>query len=526
MSLVDGRRLIQQVREGTQFAAPDCVTPLASATVADAAGLISSGPIGDSRSTIAGSVLAELSERFHRRSGTLTRAVQDNLQILSSDALRLRLAHQPNLFMSLGVAAQFVALDCMTGELKRLHEGPVSQFYLIVSHDSADDSRFGVAHLPSPTSRNGSVPLTGAVAHADKHKVMWAIRAPTAEMCQAWMTQIRDLAFQQRAELDRLGKYVPRSLILERLEEVESILFRCVRSTERLVDFNAMFISQIVNCYWGLPTAFVPADELQKHMLPAYGELIQLWPQIQESVVRFSRQFPELAMPGMEDIEGLSPLWVVCANVAGATRCATRVRLRIGRTKPLTFVGECTVCATPYAFVIGSYENPTLECLEQSNIAPAVLLDDLLDVFGLGVVGGVGYIGGAPHMALVNHVLQDLGRRSLVDFLWRPLGNYFSMSDCLAVTSLAKATTVQRAYGRLIGHREWAVQALKYSRFGRASIIHYLLNVGALSLAIEWKRLLSDRTRLRNFDNPALSPIQLDPQTVLTLRHLTAELEA
>jgi hypothetical protein len=131
-------------------------------------------------------VLKRISLAFHKKAGTDTPDVIRTIDNLADDTYRIRVAHQANLFPSLGVVSQIFLLNALAQQLIEQCDTPLSQLFVIVDYDIAQDQRFRVAHIPNVQAVNGSTSLSSTIPHHLLQGPMWIITKPSKETIYAY----------------------------------------------------------------------------------------------------------------------------------------------------------------------------------------------------------------------------------------------------------------------------------------------------------------------------------------------------
>lgn len=421
------------------------------------------------------STLADLATAFHQRAGTMTDSVSVALAQLASGARIIRAAHQPNILPYMGVLGQLFLLDAVAVHGQQEYSASCCQMFFIVDHDSAGDKRFRVSRFPSARHRDGSAALRYPLEHAAYERMNLAIEKPPATLLNEWLSEVRRITVDEVRLLRRMGIHEhTRGQVDMTLEVIDSELVEAWRRSSNLSEFNAIFLSRLTNLYWELPTIFLPLSASLPSMHPYVEYLVELYPDLVSAFQRRTRQFRDVGLefPISSSVNlELLPFWFVC------TSCRSRVPLRAVSPPRLIAKGRCPSCFVEYSFDLGSYAAPDLDGF-QGKIVPRVLLDNLLDLIGIGISGGVGYIGGAEHVLASALIASDLGWRTVPECLWRPFGAYFGSAEILAAAAEQEHPL---AAAGLHPHQVFELVAT-----GRASLIYYLLGQGINGISQMW----------------------------------------
>lgn len=417
--------------------------------------------------------IQHLSESFHRRIGTLTPAVQDNIRSLHPHNLLLRFSHQINLFPSWGVLSQFIFLDLLARELHARIDIPTPQLYIGIDYDIASDNRFRAAHFPDTTCGDGTVTLAGAVPSLYNQRTMYSVPKPPKTLIAHWLSTLRDsihrnLALLRKDNLAPLLKGWP----TDNLDTVEHIVWRAYGLSNTLADFNAIFSSIVVNEYWRCPVAFVFSHELQPCLRKGYTFLLDNEKAIKhhwnQALAFFSQHGIKSKLHPFNDEDTL--IWSLCPQ------CATRNIFR--RHSATTFQAECSYCHRKNAF------HPGGDYAEFMNISPRIIADDLLDYVSFGMVAGTSYIGAAEHRLMVDYVARQIGLDPAPECLWSPVSLTAGPVELHSSTLLQEDT---------IPHADRLTAALNWLIKGRATILYYALYTGLYRLRIGLDRTLTSQ---------------------------------
>lgn len=322
------------------------------------------------------SSLAERAREFHGRAGTLTDGVEANIDRYERSAPCVRVAHQPNFLPAVNVIAQAAVCNALNGLLG----GAYAEVFFLVDYDLNDDRRYRRATLPSLHSRTGT----------------WTASAPPPRVPAAWMTRedapamrfvnqlevnVRRWASQQISSLPRsAGRAGLRRRAEENLTTIVGALEKAAANARDLADFNAIFLSWIVNEVLGLPTLFISGTAALPQIA---GHIEALWH----------------ARAALSRAAGVAPLW---------RRCTCGGRLAPDETIPCC--GNCGADARVDDANVGSLAGG-------GDLIPRIVADDLLDGVAWGNIAGCDYRGGLPHYARSALAARRLGLRPLPMFL-------------------------------------------------------------------------------------------------------------
>lgn len=328
-----------------------------------------------SKTIIAPSILQELAVKFHARSGTLTDTIKESIDRLSDRQIpRIRIAHQPNTFMSARVKKQFTHLNLVGQEFqKNLNKVPCL-IYLAVDYDEAGDKRFRVAE------RFGF--KQNFVAKDSRTKVMWKMEKPSREKIKTWLKGVN----QKDKTFD------------------EAEIWKAYERANTLVEFNLFYLSRLFILKQNMPIVFITGHEVLPLM---HGAIDLLLSQALE-IGQFETTAVNLLRKNNVDLdykqipEHVFPFWYLCNNCDRRVRLTYELKTKVG----LVVHGKC-ICHSEYLVNLGKPDKPITKNYS-SGLIPRVLYDDLLDTFAYDFDGGINYIGSSPHMLVSNFVLNRI----------------------------------------------------------------------------------------------------------------------
>lgn len=472
--------LVQLLQQG-------CVTPKEPFTVLE--GLRTSSPlelcdlIKSSRSPrpncfpppIERESIGHIATRFHQKAGTLTNDVRRNIHDFLSDAPILRIPHQPNLFPYMGVFGQFIFMDMLAQCLRQRNVMKPCQVYMIVDYDVAEERRFRVSHFPDVDARHGSISLSSIPKSAASNTLMCFIRKPTSEMVSRWLSLITDSLRRNIAHLRSKGISETQPGDFNRhLRDLEQDIWKAYEAASNMCEFNAIFMSRVVNLRWGMPTAFFSLMQVASHMTEYFEFLLAEYPRLVELTDRVieSLQAEQVAISDTLRLSlDLFPFWYICEA------CRSRVRLELIRAARLKAKGHCSSCGSPYEFDLGTQRTPNLEAI-RGEIAPRVLLDDWTDMLGWGVIGGAAYIGGIEHTLVAGIVASKLGLKPIMECLWKPTGIYFGLVEARVAQFMTSCSA-----DLPLSHSE----ALELVAKGRETILYSVIAQGFDGVLRMWR---------------------------------------
>jgi hypothetical protein len=425
--------------------------------------------------------MSEIAYNFHVKAGTLTENVKANIERIRLNAPRIRMAHQTNLFLSMAVTGQLVLLNETARYLHEHHQIQSAQLYIALDYDIAEDSRFRVSHYPDAIRIDGSIKLSGAVTQDYRNKPMWAVPKPTQSVVSEWLNQIETSINENLIVLKKYN--IPereRGGIKSNFKKVSYAVQESLDRADSLIEFNAFFLSKIVNSFWNLPTAFITGSKIQPLMKNGYEFVLQLNDKINEATLDAQQFFTNqgvILKGNTKDPRNSFPIWYVCS------KCQERLELIKDENSLHKVRASRKDCGCNLEFDFGTVESPNLVQIA-SNMTPRIILDNLLDVVSLGIVGGSGYIGQAEHLVLTNFVASKLGFVIPPQCLHSPKSIYNSISEYRAAI-IAKNNPPKLAIDK-------AISSIKWIHSGRASLVYFLVNFGLENLHTVWLNKLTE----------------------------------
>jgi hypothetical protein len=344
--------------------------------------------------------LADLAISFHKKSMTLTAAVEEGLTRFRAGNPAVRVAHQPNFLPSLNVAGQ----AAVSVKMAHLLPNAPSQVFFLLDYDVNTDRRYRHALLPSLSSRDGQHTLSAPPTSQQRPRLSYTEAAP-------------DQAFLNRL-IELLHEYSTQDLALIRKTQFQSSFNRrelagkssivaghlrfAFGKAATLAEANSMFLSRIVNLELGLPTIFLPGAQA---LLGITDHVLYLWERVNEyyeacdAAIQINDEGDERAekYSGRPSDRSLAPFWAPCAADG------SRVALHWDDDRYGAAVGICPACSrrmriTSRTVSAGSQDG------RHPVVIPRVIWDDLLDGFAWNYVAGCSYRGGREHYRLATRV--------------------------------------------------------------------------------------------------------------------------
>ena len=332
------------------------------------------------------SQIKKVATEFHAKAGTLTEAVRKNIDRLGDSTPLLRIAHTPDHFGYLGVYLQFVFLNIAAEEVSKRVGVIPSQLLLLVDYESIQDKRLRQSYFPDIECGDGSLRLSTPVPHSIYYKSQNAIPKPERRVIEEWLSDLSTQIKHNLSILRRDGVILrDGSIFRERFKIIENEIWVSYEKAENLSEFNSFLLSRVLNSIWGLNLVIIPLSKVTSVLRPAYEYLLPNYPKMVDAsnlvTARLEREGFEIKR-NLILKPSVLPLWYLCPG------CNGRVHLLIIPDKRLLVEGICPGCQHKFKFDLGSKDCPDLEPI-QSEMAPTVILDELTDIVGWKMMGGL-----------------------------------------------------------------------------------------------------------------------------------------
>lgn len=410
------------------------------------------------------STLVNIAKDFHKKAGTFTPEVNYNISKLERNEPILLIPHQPNLFPSLSVITPFILLEKVANVLSTKNNISTALIYFIIDYDSVDDRRFRTSRFPDIFHRDGLLLLNYPIEKSKRHIPMWLLEKPPKTLVNKWIEYIYQtiintlISIKSSNIFDRTDFSRYYNFILSNFHIIESIIWKSYESSRSFTEFNSIFLSKLINNYWGQEICFIPGHLVHSNNSKAFEWVIHKSSEIRKlekeaSSIIFKNGYKTFsALRNEED----TLLWYVC------DKCNKRVTLKISSINKILSEHVCSVSLKKEIISI-----PINQLSFFSNrIYPKVLFDNILDTIALGKVGGSGYIGQAEHLVVSNYIAKKLKLPTPPQIILINKGLHYGLVE-LSTLSYKKIKKTKKIY-----------MAFHNSYFGKASILYYLICIG------------------------------------------------
>lgn len=403
--------------------------------------------------------LAHLVTNFHQRIKTNTDNVIDGMSSFRDGQDVLRCAHQPNIFPALTILSLPILLSQLAIHLKNeksLVNSP--QVFFLLDYDIASDNRFRVAHFPSRYIKNGYWPIRVQGIKQFSNKAMFSVPRPNEKWLDEVFSEIRAHVLQEIT--GSVGFPIGRRELDDNISLCNEIARLALESSESLTEFNSFFFSLLVNCYWNLPTLFLPGHKALKK---AEDHFIFLWDSsrdIYQAKISAAKLMDTYGFQIRDTLIGSQDqlnFWILC-------QCGERLSVNSSDIHYQIITAQCLKCGRAYQYKRNQHSR-FRELVRSGQVLPRIVADDLFDIIAWGFNSGVSYIGSAEHYLFSMIVASELGIRPLPEFLWRsdlPKREY----DRLFIPDRSKELSLDK--------REQLSNPIKNDiQFGKASCLYY-----------------------------------------------------
>lgn len=408
---------------------------------------------------VAGAELARLATTFHSRAGTNTSAVSDALKHLIDNAPILRCTHQPNLFPSLNVLSQSVAVSQLAQHLQPAMSLPPVQVFFLLDYDVAGDSRFRVAHFPSPKSRDGFLAIRIPFSRDYDNQPMFSLPRPSSEWLELVFSQLRALVDQEFVTFVDTAN--DRGQLQHNLTRCHEIAQDALRTADTLTEFNSTFISLLSNLYWELPLIFIPGHQALRMVVDHFEFLWDATGEIFRAKIEAAELLAVYGFPVKSSLIGSRTLlnfWFLC-------HCGERLPVISKDSSFTTITARCEKCGNEYQYTKQRRES-FRDLVREGRVLPRVVADNLFDVVAWNFHAGGNYVGSAEHYLFSIMVALRLGLTPLPEFLWSVKDSF--QSDKNPFTQDILNSTLSRE------QPEQLSSAIEHVRNGSASCLFYL----------------------------------------------------
>lgn len=372
--------------------------------------------------------LAQFVKKFHKEAGTLTPSVEKQIKILYSEQpIILMTAHQPNLFAYSGVFRKATLLHVLQQELQRTLSVPIISFFGIADQDFTDDRWIKTAQLPSVQQRNGVLNL---LLKLPPKQMVKEVPKPSADVLNGWKQQIvhwinttSHLNFSSVLNRPILPHSDRQARARERFETLWSLVLITHGRSTSLADFNAFFMSQIINKIWSYNTLFSRFSECQQIFTEEFAFLCQKHEVYHQALWKIRNPDSRI---GENRVTQFAPFWYHC-------ECGGKARLVLKQQNTsLRADGDCITCTRHHSINLGSNLQPELHEI-RANISARAIPMALIFFKGLELIGYIGGVGGRRYLAEARQISTELELPFPPVTDWRPHDKYLGIGQLEAM---------------------------------------------------------------------------------------------
>ena len=343
-------------------------------------------------------IIEKISGRFHKRAGTYTSKVKENIKKLDKELTIIEIAHQPNFLPHAGVLRKAVLSDYL------LDQDTVSLFGF-VDNDLSTSPWISQNRIPA-MAKKGYKKIGFKLSGKEKWMVWGTIEKPSDE---EWKAQINDI-------IKFYSKYSARESNLNLFEE---LMRESYNKGGSFSDVNAIFISLLCNKLWDLGTLFFLYSDLHRKKL-FIDESKRVISNTEEYIKAYNDAIPKFNVNAKQIEKNFFPFWYKCD-------CNGKTSLIITSYEPLICEGTCVVCNKKHKLLLGTLDNPEIE-KHYEKMSMKAVTRNLVFSEGLGTdiyVAGTG--GGLEYGKMSNQVAGKLGISIPHTLVWKNKDDYPSI---------------------------------------------------------------------------------------------------
>ncbi len=366
---------------------------------------------------------------FHQRAGTLTPAVNEQLNMLEEKNLKIIVAiHQPNLFAYGGVYKKIVMMETISNHMTNSKDHYLPLF-IVIDHDFMDDSWVHVAKLPSIRNSSGIFDIRYPMNDSKRWKLICKTDPPTPSLIKFWEGQLyRWIKNDKSLNKDQIKK------LINNLKNFWEIVEDSLPLSNNYSDFNSIVMSKLINNIWGFKTLFVNLSELYNTFSHGYNFLIA-----NHETYLHSLENSELFFRNHNIFKGISsnsskysPLWIHCP--CGGKGYSI---VNMNRDRDVELSGKCISCKRPLVLNVGKQNRIKIPKHNLSELSPRAIPILLLLSRELKTSGYITGTGGSLGYTIIGkRVFNDLKINMPVLLLWAANDVYSGFAQNEAVQLL------------------------------------------------------------------------------------------
>ncbi len=302
---------------------------------------------------------------FHKKAGTLTSVVNEQLDLLKEKNLKIIVAiHQPNLFAYSGVYKKIVMMETISNYMTKSMNRYLPLF-IVIDHDFMDDSWVHVAKLPSVRNSSGILDIRYPMNDSKRWKLICKADPPTHSLVKFWEGQLyRWIKNDKSMSKDQIKK------LINNLKNYWEIVEDSLTLSNNYSEFNSIVMSKLINNVWKFKTLFVNLSELYNTFSHGYNFLIA-----NHETYLHSLESSELFFRNHNILKGISsnsskysPLWLHCA--CGGKGYSI---VNINRDRDVQLSGKCISCKRPLVLSVGKQNRINIPSHNLSEVSPRAI---------------------------------------------------------------------------------------------------------------------------------------------------------
>ncbi|EMR73719.1 hypothetical protein MCGE09_00490 [Thaumarchaeota archaeon SCGC AB-539-E09] len=373
--------------------------------------------------------LAQYIRKFHSDANTMTSNIQDKISVLETGSpILIMTAHQPNLFPYSGVVRKACLIFLLQCELEKRLKVPVISYFGIADQDFSDDRWIRTSLLPDISRKNGvlvlSLDLPNKIALNNEKK-------PDIRIINGWKIDIEQwletnfLKIRSFCSENKINNLLKKEeLAKDKFDQIWSVVVESYERASNYADFNAFFLSTLVNESWGYDVLFSRFSESQNVFTHEYNYLLANLKRYQNSLKKTS----VFACVGDKESEYL-PFWINC-------KCGSKSRVTpIVKEGILFGYSKCLRCSESEYVNLGKIEKPDVSQII-SNLSARAIPMLLLHANGLDLTCYIGGIGGTDYLTRTKQVAKDLDIKLAPISIWRPYDRYVGIGQLSGLIEL------------------------------------------------------------------------------------------
>lgn len=334
--------------------------------------------------------LGQYIREFHTEAYTLNPGVTDSMALLNDPFSKILVSiHQPNLFAYGGVYNKIILLETLRdmAESKNANAKMINLF-LIVDHDFLDDMWIRLAQLPSIRNKGGILEIRTPVSNSKRWQMVCNTAPPPKNILESWRKQIK--LWIKNASTNNFDK----TFLLRNFDDLWAEVEDAFARAKTYADFNAFFLSKVVNEIWGYKTLFVRLSDISPVFHKGFEFLLSNYDKYSSAVEQAERYFIQRNInTGVSSTAYLNaPVWIHC-------KCGSKASAKVRKeNQDVLLRGKCMSCKSDLQ--VGFKNTEELKLSEEviQKVSPRaipilLLLSRELGIgcFASGTGGSIGY---------------------------------------------------------------------------------------------------------------------------------------